>query len=227
MPISVNHSNLATMTSFGGGGMGETMNIKRIKTKWKKSVKLFVLNSSTVTYTDNFTKGVSTNFGLNTIVLGLWYCYFVLGIACMYDGVDNSGLYYWKSICFVHYHGNSDLEGKKKKQIWLQKTVRVSWELSGLLWQKLKVSGLSTKQMECIQMNAYLWSSVFLLAAAARRLYFYSVSSPDGAVFPGRCGMGMGQTKSISLHSQVPSASHFPSCLVQNKPRIKEGVERE
>lgn len=115
MFIFVNYFNLVIMTLFGGGGMGEIMNIKRIKIKWKKFVKLFVLNFFIVIYIDNFIKGVSINFGLNIIVFGLWYCYFVLGIVCMYDGVDNFGLYYWKSICFVYYYGNSDLEGKKKK----------------------------------------------------------------------------------------------------------------
>ena len=67
----------------------------------------------------------------------------------------------------------------------------------------------------------------FPLVATTRRVYFYLVSRPDGPVFPGICGTGMGQTKSISLLSLVPSASHFPSFLVQNKPRIKKRVERE
>lgn len=66
----------------------------------------------------------------------------------------------------------------------------------------------------------------FPLAVTPRRLYFDLVSSPDGPVFPSGYGMGMGQTKSITLHSLVPSASHFPSFLVQNKPQTKEGAER-
>lgn len=75
--------------------------------------------------------------------------------------------------------------------------------------------------------DEYLLAIVhFPLVATTRRVYFYLVSHPDGPGFPGRCRMGMGQNKSISLRSLVPSASHFPSFLVQNKPQIKEGVER-
>lgn len=36
--------------------------------------------------------------------------------------------------------------------------------------------------------------------------------------------MSVGQSESISPHSLLPSASHFPSLLVQSKPQVKESV---